>query len=102
LHSALAQWDQTIEWCQKAEDELPGANGWSGSKKYALADLAAAYAWTGHDKEARDAMERLKLLDPHFTALTVQTIIDTRPNPTFQTQAARVLEGMRKAGLPEE
>jgi hypothetical protein len=44
----------------------------------------------------------LKLLDPHFTALTQQTIIDTRPNPTFQTQAARVLEGMRKAGLPEE
>jgi hypothetical protein len=44
----------------------------------------------------------LKLLDPNFTALTCQAIIDTNPNPTFQAQTARVLEGMRKAGLPEE
>jgi tetratricopeptide (TPR) repeat protein len=102
LHSGLAQWEQTIEWCQKAEDELPGANGWSGWKKYVLANLAAACAWAGHDKEAREAIERLKLLDPHFTALTQQVIIDIHPNPTFQAQAARVLEGMRKAGLPEE
>ena len=100
LHSHLAQWEQTIEWCRKAEDALPGAHGWSGWKTRALADFAAAYAWTGHDKEAREAMERLKLLDLNFTALTVQTNVDT--NPTFQAQTARVLEGMRKAGMPEE
>ena len=102
LHSQLAQWEQTIEWCQKAENALPGAYGWSGWKKHALATLAAAYAWSGHDKEAREAIERLKLLDPHFTALTIQAIIDTHTNPTFQAQTARNLEGMRKAGLPEE
>jgi hypothetical protein len=29
-------------------------------------------------------------------------VIDTHPNPTYQAQTARALEGMRKAGLPEE
>ena len=67
-----------------------------------LAILAAAYAWSGHDKEARETIERLKLLDPNFTALTIQAIIDFHINPTFQAQAARALEGMRKAGLPKE
>jgi TolB-like protein/class 3 adenylate cyclase/Tfp pilus assembly protein PilF len=98
IHAKLAQWDQAIESCQKAENAVP-----SGSlKTRAIANLAAAYAWTGHDKEARDAIERLKLLDPNFTALTYQEIIDTHPNPTYQAQTTRALEGMRKAGLPEE
>ena len=49
-----------------------------------------------------ETIERLRNVDPHFTALTYQTIIDNHPNPTYQAQTARVLEGMRKAGLPEE
>ena len=102
LHGSLAQWEQAIAWCQKAEDALPGAHGWSGSKPRVLAVLAAAYAWSGHDKEARESIERLKLLEPNFTALTYQAIIDFHTNPTFQAQAARVLEGLRKAGLAEE
>jgi hypothetical protein len=44
----------------------------------------------------------LKVLDPNFTALTYQAIIESRPNPTYQAQTSRVLEGMRKAGMPEE
>jgi hypothetical protein len=28
--------------------------------------------------------------------------IDTHTNPTYQAQTTRALEGMRKAGLPEE
>jgi hypothetical protein len=44
----------------------------------------------------------LKLLDPNFTALTYQMVIDTHPNPTYQAQTTRALEGMRKAGLSEE
>jgi tetratricopeptide (TPR) repeat protein len=101
LHSKLGQWEQTIEWCQKAEKATPGG-GDSTRKTRALATLAAAYAWADRDKEAREAIERLKLLDPHFTALTYQTIIDARTNPTYQAQTARALEGMRKAGLLEE
>ena len=67
-----------------------------------LGQLAAAYAWLGHDKEAREAIERLHDLDPHFTALTYQTNAETRDNPTYQAQATRAAEGMRKAGVPEE
>src|SRR5262249_25375163 len=52
LHGTMAQWEQTIEWCQKAESALPGAHGWSGSKPRVLAVLAAAYAWSGRVKEA--------------------------------------------------
>jgi hypothetical protein len=44
----------------------------------------------------------LKLLEPNFTALTVQEIIIELANPTYGAQEARTLEGMRKAGLPEE
>jgi adenylate cyclase len=99
LHSKLEQWEQTIEWCQRAEKAIPGP---SGSKTRAIAILAAAYAWVGQDKEARETIERLKLLDPNFTALTYQITIDVHPNPTYQAQTARALEGMRKAGLPEE
>jgi tetratricopeptide (TPR) repeat protein len=102
LHGQLAQWEQAIEWCQKAESALPGVHGWSGWKTRALATLAAAYARTGHDKEARETIQRLKLLDPNFTALTYQAAIDTHTNPTYQAQTARALEGMRKAGLAEE
>jgi TolB-like protein/Tfp pilus assembly protein PilF len=102
LHSNLAQWEQTNEWCQKAENALPGAHGWSGWKPRALANLAAAYAWAGHDKEAKETIERLKLVDPNFTALTFQADIDAHTNPIYRAQTARALEGMRKAGLPEE
>ena len=98
LHSKLPRWEQAIEWCQKAEKATAGGS----LKTRAIATLAAAYAWTDHDKEAREAIGRLKLLDPNFTALTYQEIIDTHPNPTYQAQTARALEGMRKAGLPEE
>src|SRR5262249_44829653 len=58
LHGKLAQWEQAIEWCDQAEKKF--ASGWSGWKTRALAYLAAAYAWTGHDKEARETIERLR------------------------------------------
>jgi tetratricopeptide (TPR) repeat protein len=100
LHIKLAQWDRAIDWCQKAE-EIPGGS-LSSWKTRAVANLAAAYAWAGHDREAKATIERLKLIDPNFTALTYQATIDTHPNPIYQAQTARALEGMRKAGLAEE
>jgi adenylate cyclase len=101
LHSKLARWEQAIEWCDKAEKTIAG-DSWSSLKTRVLANLAAAYAWAGRDREAKETVGRLKVLDPNFTALTYQAIIESRPNPTYQAQTARVLEGMRKAGLPEE
>ena len=66
----------------------------------ALAALAVANAWAGHDKEAKDAVAELRKVDP---ALTVQTKAGWHPSddPTFKAQYARYLEGLRKAGVPE-
>jgi hypothetical protein len=65
-------------------------------------NLAAAYAWAGHPREAKVTIDRLWIVDPHFTAFTYQRFIDIYSNPTYRAQTARALEGMRKAGLPEE
>ena len=92
LHSKLAQWEQAIERCDYAEKANAGGGGWSGWRTRALANLAAAYAGAGRMREARVTIERLRIVDPHFTALTYQTIIDNRLNPTYQAQTTRVLE----------
>jgi hypothetical protein len=102
LHIKLAQWEQAIE------------NGATRRRRGSPATIGAAWRrgcsptsppptpGPARDGEAKETIERLRILDPHFTALTYQTIIDTHTNPTYQAQTARALEGMRKAGLPEE
>jgi adenylate cyclase len=94
LHNNLAQWEQAIEWCEKALANNVKERG------NALAALAVANAWAGHDKEAKDAVAELRKVDP---ALTVQTMAGWHPSddPTFKAQFARYLEGLRKAGVPE-
>ena len=96
LHNKLAQWEQGIEWCENAIAAS------TPEKSYVLANLAAAHAWAGHNKEAYDAAARLRDQDRNFTLLTYQAQIETHDNPTYQAQSMRVLEGMRKAGVPEE
>ena len=94
LHNNLAQWEQAIEWCEKALANNVKERG------NALAALAVANAWAGHDKEAKDAVAELRKVDPAFT---VQTMAGWHPSddPTFKAQYARYLEGLRKAGVPE-
>jgi adenylate cyclase len=94
LHNNLAQWEQAIEWCEKALANNVKERG------SALAALAVANAWAGHDKEAKDAVAELRKVDPAFT---VQTMAGWHPSddPTFKAQFARYLEGLRKAGVPE-
>ena len=94
LHNHLAQWEQSIEWCERAL-----ANN-VREREGALGSLAAAYAWAGHDKEAKEAVAELRKLDP---SLTLQPVAGYHPSddPTFIAQQARIVEGLRKAGLPE-
>jgi adenylate cyclase len=94
LHNFLAQWEQGIEWCEKARAGAPAV--WS-----TLVHLAAANAWTGHDKEAKEAAAQLQKAYPGFT---VQKYVGIHfsDDPTFNAQRARIYEGLRKAGLPEE
>ena len=68
--------------------------------RFPLVDLAAANAWAGHDKEAKEAAAQLQKVYPGFTVQTWAGIHWT-DDPTFNAQYQRIVEGLRKAGLPE-
>jgi adenylate cyclase len=93
LHIFLARWEQGIEWCEKARAGSPAT-------VYGLVNLAAANAWAGHDQEAKEAVAQLQKLSPGFT-VQKYTGIHFSDDPTFNAQRARIVEGLRKAGLPE-
>ena len=63
-------------------------------------DLAAANAWDGHDKEAEEAVAQLRKLYQDFTVQSWAGI-HWSDDPTFNAQYQRIVEGLRKAGLPE-
>jgi adenylate cyclase len=94
LHNHLAQWEQAIEWCEKAL-----ANN-TRDREHALASLAAAYAWAGQEKEAKDAAAQLQKVSPGSTVQTFAGVHVT-DDPTYNAQYQRIIEGLRKAGLPE-
>ena len=56
--------------------------------------LASAFAHLGRDVEAREAAARLLEVDPAFT-------ISARMGRRRQSHVKLVIEGLRKAGLPE-
>ena len=91
-HIHLAHRGEAINWCNRSVEHNPY---WT-----AYVDLAAAYAWTGRDVEAREAVGNILRLMPGYT---VQKWIhaDWSRNPTFLAEYQRIIEGLRKAGLPE-
>ena len=76
LHTHLAQWEQAIEWCGKS---IASGN----DAMYPYVDLAAANAWAGHDKEAKEAVAQLRKLYPDFTVQSWAGI-HWSDDPTFQ------------------
>jgi adenylate cyclase len=92
FHSHLAQWEQAIEWCNKSV-----ASG--NETQWPYTDLAAAHGWLGHIREAKEAAAQVLKYDPDFT---IQGWIDHwSDDPTFNAQLQRIVEGARKAGIPE-
>ncbi len=91
----LARDAQAIEWCLKSL-----ATG--KTFYFAYVDLASAYAWRGQNAEAAAAVAELLKLRPGFTVQTlVQEGSGTSDNPAFRKEFQRIVEGARKAGLPE-
>ena len=91
----LARDAQAIEWCLKSL-----ATG--KTFYFAYVDLASAYAWRGQSAEAAAAVAELLKLRPAFTVQTlVQEGAGTSDNPAFRKEFQRIVEGARKAGLPE-
>jgi tetratricopeptide (TPR) repeat protein len=95
LHDYLQHWEQAIEWCEKSRAGWP--DNWSS-----YVQLAAAYAWAGRDKEAKDAAAQLQKVYPGFTVQTYADLASRNSDdPTYKAAIARTVEGLRKAGLPE-
>ena len=91
----LARDAQAIEWCLKSL-----ATG--KTYYFAYVDLASAYAWRGQNAEAAAAVVELLKLRPGLTVQTlVQEGLGTSDNPAFRKEFQRIVEGARKAGLPE-
>jgi tetratricopeptide (TPR) repeat protein len=94
-YTHLARDASAIEWCLKST--ATGKVFWG-----AYMDLASAYARRGQKVEAAAAMAELLKLRP---GLTLEQLAQDgsahSDNPTFRKEFERILEGARKAGLPE-
>jgi adenylate cyclase len=83
----LGRFDEAIVAGKKAERQNPS---WSATYRC----LASAFAHLGHDGEARAAAARVLERDPAFT-------ISSWIARGGQSNAKLLIEGLRKAGLPE-
>jgi adenylate cyclase len=83
----LRRFDEAIVAAKKAQRQSP-------SFPVAYRCLASAFAQLGRDAEAREAAARLLEVDPAFT-------ISAWIARGGQTNSKLLIEGLRKAGLPE-
>jgi TolB-like protein len=91
----LARDTSAIEWCNKSI-----ATG--KTFYFAYVDLASAYAWRGQRAEAAAAVAELLKLRPGFTVQRLELEgSGASDNPAFRREYQRIVEGARKAGLPE-
>jgi adenylate cyclase len=100
-HFGLKQYDQAIEWGRRSiaidPNNNPSAHG----------DLVAALALTGRDAEARESLQRYLALPPvgprtiaAWKAFEAQ-FTNPQTDPRYLDYWDRVIEGLRKAGMPE-
>src|SRR4051812_12345839 len=89
----LANDDDAIEWCRKSVALRPF---W-----ISYIDLISAYGWTGRREEAHAAIIELHKLMPGYTVKKWANA-GWSDNPIFLAEYARIVEGLRKGGLPEE
>jgi adenylate cyclase len=99
---ALKQYDQTIDWARQAiasnPNYIPGAH----------AALIAALTLTGRDTEARDALRRYLALPPSGPTTIASWNAYKAQHSSSQTDPRvienwdRMIDGLRKAGMPEE
>jgi adenylate cyclase len=94
INNLLGRWERAIEWCTKSVAGNPELTD-------PLFSLAVAHAWAGHDEEARDAVARIQKAIPGFTMRKAWPAEKFSNDPSFKAQYARLLEGLRKAGVPE-
>ena len=92
----LGSYEQAVAWCRRAIEanrNFPPAYFW----------LAVALAQLGRLDEARAAVKAGLALNPAFTiarARAARTAMSD--NPAYLAQLEPILEGLRKAGVPEQ
>jgi predicted Zn-dependent protease len=89
--------DESIEWNRRSLAIVP-------ESPFQWALLASALALTGRQAEAREALQRYLSL----RGITSKTIAEFRPrhralsdNPKWPAYSDRLIEGLRRAGMPE-
>jgi TolB-like protein len=93
----LQQYDQTIEWTRRAIAINPNLEG----PQFMF--LAAALALSGHEAEARDAQQRGAALSKAKNVAAVKAFAPPpSADPRVRAGFDRFVEGLRKAGMPEE
>jgi tetratricopeptide (TPR) repeat protein len=90
-HLIAGHSDEAVSWARKASQEQPD---WATSWRMA----AIAYALSDRIVEAREAMTRLREIDP---GLRLSNLARVAPPFRRPEDLARFTEGLRKAGLPE-
>jgi tetratricopeptide (TPR) repeat protein len=92
----LGSWEQAVAWCRRAIE---------ANRNHPLTyfTLAVALAQLGRADEAHSAVKVGLALNPAFTISRARvTYTPVSDDPTYLAQTEAVLEGMRKAGVPEE
>jgi TolB-like protein/class 3 adenylate cyclase len=92
----LGSYEQAVAWYRRAIEANPNYPD-------ANFNLAVALAQLGRLDEARSAVKVGLALNPAYAISRVRAALTARSDdPTFWAGAERILEGMRKAGMPEE
>ena len=90
---------QAIEWLRRAAAALPGA------EPFTYLFLTSAYALTGQQAEAHEALKQYLSLSRTTTTTIAQLRkqqLSLADNPKWVAFIERFQEGLRKAGMPEE
>jgi adenylate cyclase len=90
-HLFAGRSDEAASWARKASHEQPN---WASPWRLA----AIAYALSDRIVEAREAMTRLREIDPTLRLSNLARVVAAFRRPE---DIARYTEGLRKAGLPE-
>jgi adenylate cyclase len=96
----LKRYDQAIEWARQAIAINPNY------VQYVHATLVAAFALTGHDAEAREALQRYLALPSAGPLKTIAAwkafYSEQHGDPRFVERNERLYDGLHKAGMPEK
>jgi adenylate cyclase len=99
---ALKQYDKAIDFARQSIAIRPNENPW------AHRDLVAALTFAGHEAEAREALQRYLALPANgprtiaaWKALEAQ-LPGPQTDPRYLEMWDRLIEGLRKAGMPEQ